>query len=95
MGRRALEASSSEKLFCENKTVIIENIFRVSLIQNQREEHMLHLASEVRKIWRCSCWEKGDFILISEFQNGQTLTISTYFITLHTLNTNNLQSTYY
>ena len=50
MGRRALEASSSEKSFCENKTVIIENIFRVSLIQNQREEHMLHLASEVRKI---------------------------------------------
>ena len=23
------------------------------------------------KIWRCSCWEKGNFILISEFKYGQ------------------------
>ena len=51
--------------------LIIENIFCVSLIQNWREAHMFHFVREVGKICRCSCWEKGSFILISEFNYGQ------------------------
>ena len=30
------------------------------------------LAREVEKIWKCSCWEKGNFIIINEFKYGQT-----------------------
>ena len=44
----------------------------LSLTQNQREVYMFHLAKEVETIWRSSCLEKGNFILISEFKYGQT-----------------------
>ena len=39
----------------------------LSLTRNRRE-----LAREVGKIWRCYCWEKGNFIMITEFKCGQT-----------------------
>ena len=33
---------------------------------------MFYLAAkEVGKIWTCSCWEKGNFIMINEFRYGQ------------------------
>ena len=44
-------------------------------MQNLGETHMFYLAKEVRKIWRCSCWEKDNFIMINEFKHGQTWTI--------------------
>ena len=44
----------------------------LSLTRNRREAHMFYLAREVGKIWRCSCWEKGNFIMINEFKYGQT-----------------------
>ena len=34
--------------------------------------HMFYLVKEEGKIWTCSCWEKGDFIVINEFKYGQT-----------------------
>ena len=37
-------------------------ILSISLTRNRREAHMFHLASEVEKVWRCSCWEKGKFV---------------------------------
>ena len=43
------------------------------LTWNRREAHMLYLAREVGKIWRCSCWAKSNFIMINEFNYGQTL----------------------
>ena len=43
-----------------------------SLTRNQREVCTIHLAKEVGEIWRCSCWEKGNFILIYEFKYDQT-----------------------
>ena len=51
-------------------TLIIENIFRVSLTWNWREAH-ISLRKESEKNWRCPCWEKGKFILIYEFNYGQ------------------------
>ena len=39
--------------------------------QNQREPHVL-LGEGSGKIWTCSCWEKGNFIIITEFRYGQT-----------------------
>ena len=30
------------------------------------------LAEGSGKIWACSCWEKGNFIMINEFKCGQT-----------------------
>ena len=33
---------------------------------------MFYLAREVGKIWTCSCWEEGIFIMINEFKYGQT-----------------------
>ena len=33
---------------------------------------MIYLEREVGKIWRWSCWEKGNFIMINEFKYGQT-----------------------
>ena len=47
----------------------------LSLMQNHGEVHMFHLAREVGKIWRCSCWGKGNFIMINEIKYGQTWTI--------------------
>ena len=44
----------------------------LSLTRNWRESHMLYLSREVGRIWRCSCWEKGNFIMISEFKYRQT-----------------------
>ena len=44
----------------------------LSLMQNQREAHMFYLAREVGKNWWCSCWKKGNFIMINEFKYGQT-----------------------
>ena len=41
----------------------------LSLTWNQREAHKCYLAREVGK---CSCWEKGNFIMINEFKYGQT-----------------------
>ena len=35
------------------------------LMQNWREVHMFYLA---RDIWTCSCWEKGNFIMINKFK---------------------------
>ena len=37
-------------------------------MRNQNEAHMFHLARELEKTWRCSCWEKGKFILIPKFK---------------------------
>ena len=37
----------------------------LSLTRNRREAHM---ARAMGKIWRCSCWEKGNFISICEFK---------------------------
>ena len=36
------------------------------MTQNRREAHMIYMAKEVGKIWRCSCWEKGNFVMINE-----------------------------
>ena len=44
----------------------------LSLTRNRGEAHMFYLAREVRRIWRCSCWEKGNFIMINEFKYVQT-----------------------
>ena len=44
----------------------------LSLTRNRREAHMFYLAKEVGKIWTCSCWEKGNFIMINKFKYGQT-----------------------
>ena len=49
----------------------MENILQVlCLTKNQREAHMVHLVRGVREIWRCSCLEKDNFILIYEFKCG-------------------------
>ena len=37
-----------------------------------REVHMFHLAREVGKVWRCSCWENGSFILIVSSNMAKT-----------------------
>ena len=42
----------------------------LSLTRNRREAHMFYLAKEVGKIWRCSCWEQGSFIMINKFKYG-------------------------
>ena len=44
----------------------------LSLMRNRMETHMFYLASEVGKLWTCSCWEKGNFIINNEFEYGQT-----------------------
>ena len=43
----------------------------LSLTRNRREAHVL-LGEVSGKIWTCSCWEKGNFIMINEFKYGQT-----------------------
>ena len=43
----------------------------LSLMRNQREKHII-LGERLGKIWICSCWEKGNFIMINEFKYGQT-----------------------
>ena len=54
-----------------------------SLTWNRREPHMFYLAREVGKIWRCSCWEKGNFIMINEFKYCQTSKIWPSPLSLH------------
>ena len=44
----------------------------LSLMRNWREVDMFYLSREVGKIWTCSCWEQGNFIMINEFKYGQT-----------------------
>ena len=44
-------------------------------MQNRREAHMIYMAREVGKIWRCFCWEKGNFVMINEFKYDQAWTI--------------------
>ena len=43
----------------------------LSLTRNQREAHVL-LGQGSGKIWTCSCWEKGNFVIINEFKYVQT-----------------------
>ena len=47
----------------------------LSLMRNRGKAHMLFLAREVEKLWRCSYWEKGNFIMINEFKYVQVWTI--------------------
>ena len=56
----------------------------LSLTQNGREMYFFYLVMET-KICRCSCWEKGNFILVSEFKDGQTWIIwpSSLSLSLH------------
>ena len=37
----------------------------LSLTWNWKEEHVFYLAREEGKIWKCSCKEKGNFIIIN------------------------------
>ena len=59
----------------------------LSLTRNWREAHMFYLAREVVKIWRCSCWEKGNFITINEFRYGKTWKIWPLPLSLSLYNT--------
>ena len=40
----------------------------LSLTQKWREAHMIYLLRDVGKIWRCSFWDKGSFIMINKFK---------------------------
>ena len=42
------------------------------LTENRREAQNVLLGEGSGKIWTCSCWEKGNFIMINEFKYGQT-----------------------
>ena len=46
----------------------------LSLTRNRGEAHMFYLARKVGKIWRCFCWDKGNFIMINDFKYGETWT---------------------
>ena len=61
----------------------------LSLTRNQREACTIHLVKKVREIWRYSCWEKGNFILICEFKFGQTWKIWPSTLSLSFYNTFN------
>ena len=52
-------------------------------MQNWREAHMFYLAREVGKIWRCSCWEKGNFIMINKFKYCQTWKFDRLYLVYH------------
>ena len=43
----------------------------LSLTRNWREAYVL-LSKGSGKIWTCSCWEKGNFMMINELKYGQT-----------------------
>ena len=47
------------------------------LTENRREAQNVLLGEGRGKILTCSCWEKGNFIMISKFKYGQTWKIST------------------
>ena len=44
----------------------------LSLTRNRREANMFYLVRGVGKVWKCSFWEKGNFIMINKFKYGQT-----------------------
>ena len=48
----------------------------LSLTRNRRKTHMFYLVMKVGILRRCSCLEKGNFIMINEFKCGQTWKIS-------------------
>ena len=54
----------------------------LSLTRNRREAHVL-LGEGSGKIWTCSCWEKGNFIMINEFKYGQTWKIGHLHLVYH------------
>ena len=54
----------------------------LSVTWNWREAHMFYLAREVGRIWRCSCWEKGNFIMINEITYRQTWKIRSSLLSL-------------
>ena len=43
----------------------------ISSAKSKGRAHVL-LGEESGKIWKCFCWEKGNFIMINEFKYGQT-----------------------
>ena len=53
--------------------LIIEDLFRVSL-SNKKSKGSTHVlfGKRIGKIWTCSGWEKGIFIMINEFKYGRT-----------------------
>ena len=52
--------------------LIIKDIFgSLSNAKLKGSSHVLLDEGSV-KIWSCSCWEKGNFIMINEFKCGQT-----------------------
>ena len=67
--RTVLEAK--KKGIILNVMLIVKNIFRVSLL-HEIERKGLCFTSVVGKVWRCSYWEKGNFVMISDFKYGQT-----------------------
>ena len=46
-----------------------EHFLGLSLMRNRREMHVL-LGEGSGKIWKCSCSEKGYFIIVNEFKYG-------------------------
>ena len=58
--------SGNKNQFCQS------NIFgSFSNLKPKGCAHVL-LGKGSGKIWTCSCWEKGNFIMINEFKYGQT-----------------------
>ena len=49
-------------------SLIIETIFRVTLLREIGGKRTFDLAREMGRIWRCFCWEKGNLITINEFK---------------------------
>ena len=52
---------------------------------------MFHLAGEVGKVWRCSCWEEDNVILISEFEDDETWKIWWSILSLSLYSTLNVK----
>ena len=86
---RVLEANKKQvprKILSGNKNQFCQsNIFgSFSNLKPKGCAHVL-LGKGSGKIWTCSCWEKGNFIMINEFKYGQAwkiwpspLTLSLY-----------------
>ena len=62
----------------------------LSLTRNRTEAHVL-LGEGSGKIWKCSCWEKGNFIMINEFKYGQTWKIWPSLLSLSLYSTFKMQ----
>lgn len=60
-----------------------EYVFGLSLTWNRREAHMIRFLRKAWKIWICSFWEKGNFILISEFKYWTNLKNISLYITFN------------